>query len=232
MDERFEYTDTDNGIMITGIDRNAGVIEIPENIDGKPVTGIGRYAFSERLELTDVILPQSIVDIGAHSFYNCKNLERVELHDGIRELEDGAFKNCYNLRYITMYCHQGREGCIRNLMSDNIQELQLDIIYDNEDHSRLIFPTFEDDYVENTPARIFQAVSYGTGGAYRQCMRSGRWITGILTSCLNVLCARTVLRRRYITASAGLCIRTACTHQLRKSIRIFSGIMLRVLHAY
>ena len=110
MDEKFEYTDTDNGIMITGIDRNAGVIEIPDNIDEKPVTGIGRYAFSERLELTDVILPKSIVDIGAHSFYNCKNLEHVELHDGIRELEDGAFKNCYNLRYITMYCHQGREG--------------------------------------------------------------------------------------------------------------------------
>ena len=53
MDEKFEYTDTDNGIMITGIDRNAGVIEIPDNIDEKPVTGIGRYAFSERLELTD-----------------------------------------------------------------------------------------------------------------------------------------------------------------------------------
>lgn len=173
MDEKFEYTDTDNGIMITGIDRNAGVIEIPDNIDENQVTGIGRYAFSERLELTDVILPRSVVDIGAHSFYNCKNLEHVELHDGIRELEDGAFKNCYNLRYITMYCHQGREGCIRNLMSDNIQELQLDIIYDNGERSRLIFPTFEDDYVENTPARIFQAVSYGTGGAYRQCMQVG-----------------------------------------------------------
>ena len=225
MDEKFEYTDTDNGIMITGIDRNAGVIEIPDNIDEKPVTGIGRYAFSERLELTDVILPRSVVDIGAHSFYNCKNLEHVELHDGIRELEDGAFKNCYNLRYITMYCHQGREGCIRNLMSDNIQELQLDIIYDNGERSRLIFPTFEDDYVENTPARIFQAVSYGT-------CRLEPWITGILISCLNARCVRTALKRHSITVSEGLCIHTACTHRLRIGIRIFSGIMLRVRHAY
>ena len=46
MDEKFEYTDTDNGIMITGIDRNAGVIEIPDNIDEKQ---IGRASCRERV---------------------------------------------------------------------------------------------------------------------------------------------------------------------------------------
>lgn len=168
-----EYILTEKGITITGNKDCAGVIDIPDIIDGAPVTAVDKYAFADRLELTEVILPRDVVRIGAHAFYNCKNLKTVELHDGIRELEDGAFKNCHKLTSVILHCHNGREGCIRNLMSDNIQELTLEIIYDNGERSRLTFPTFEDDYVENTPARIFQAVSYGSGGAYRQCMQVG-----------------------------------------------------------
>lgn len=168
-----DYTLKNKTIIITGGFKDQSIIDIPATVDGCPVTEIEKYAFSGREELKEVILPESIQRIGGHAFYNCKNLSHAELHDGIRELEDGAFKNCYSLSRITMHSHEGREGCIRNLMSDNIQEITLDIFYDNGERSRLFFPTFEDDYVENTPARIFQAVSYGTGGAYRQCMQVG-----------------------------------------------------------
>ncbi len=174
MEELFKYTFSEkNQITITGINFSRGIIHIPETLEDFPVTAIEPYAFAGNQELAEVILPGTLVRVGAHAFYNCKKLGTVELHDGIRELEDGAFKNCYSLNRIIMHCHNGREGCIRNLMSDNIHEVRLDIIYDSGDKSRLTFPAFEDDYVENTPARIFQAVSYGSGGAYRQCMQVG-----------------------------------------------------------
>lgn len=168
-----EYGESNNQITIIGGLGNRSIIEIPECVDGLPVTAVERYAFADRLELAEVILPRTLTRIGAHAFYNCKNLRLVELHDGIREIEDGAFKNCYRLGEVKMYSHEAREGCIRNLLSDNIQEVTLSIEYDNGEWAKLLFPTFEDDYVENTPARIFQAVSYGSGGAYRQCMQVG-----------------------------------------------------------
>lgn len=170
---RMDYKEINGQIYIVGGNEGDHVIEVPERVDEKLVTGIERYAFRDRMELTEVVLPQSIHYIGGHAFYNCKNLKRVVLHDGVRELEDGAFKNCYRLTEVVLYCHANREACLRNLLSDNIQELTLTIHYDDGQVAKVLFPTFEDDYVENTPARIFQAVSFGSGGLYRQCLQIG-----------------------------------------------------------
>ena len=167
------YTENHDGITITGGFEGQTIIEIPDSIGSDKVTEIASYAFADRHDIKEVIFPENIRHIGAHAFYNCKEIELVELHDGIRDIDDGAFKNCYNLSRIIMHSHCDREGCIRNLMDDNTQELHLHIFYDDGQESMLTFPVFEDDYVENTPARIFQAVSYGTGGAYRQCMQGG-----------------------------------------------------------
>ena len=168
-----KYTEEHNGITVTGGFDDRTVIELPPEINSKKVTAVGKYAFADRNDIREVIFPEGITHIGAHAFYNCKNIELIELHDNIRDIDDGAFKNCYRLSRIIMHSHSGREGCIRNLMDDNTQELYMHIFYDNGKESELTFPVFEDDYVENTPARIFQAVSYGTGGAYRQCMQVG-----------------------------------------------------------
>ena len=168
-----DFQNNNGQIYITGGNAGERILELPEQYEGKPVTGIERYAFRDRLELEEVVIPPEVVRIGGHAFYNCKNLVRVELHDGVRELEDGAFKNCHHLREVVLHCHSGREGCLRNLMSDNIQELVLTVLYDDGQKAKVVFPTFEDDYVENTPARIFQAVSFGSGGLYRQCMQVG-----------------------------------------------------------
>ena len=167
------FTEIQNEIMITGGFEGQTVIDVPDEIEDARVTSVNTYAFADRTDIREVILPKSMTHIGAHAFYNCRNLALIELHDGIRDIDDGAFKNCYRLEKIIMHSHDGREGCIRNLMDDNTQELSLEIHYDDGQSSLLTFPVFEDDYVENTPARIFQAVSYGTGGAYRQCMQSG-----------------------------------------------------------
>lgn len=166
-----EYEQVNGEIYITKGNQNGAIIEIPKEIDGLKVTGIGAYAFSGNNELQRISLPEGIRVICGHAFYNCRNLKTVELWDGIEEMFDGAFKNCHALRKVEMTSTGHREGCVRNLLSDNIQEITLRIHYDDGE-SRLLFPTFEDDYVENTPARIFQSVSFGSGSAYRRCMQS------------------------------------------------------------
>lgn len=191
-----EYIEKDGRIIIKGGFENRGIIEIPDQIDGVSVTEVDGYAFAHRLELTEVILPASVKRIGAHAFYNCKNLRLAELYDGIRELEDGAFKNCHSLSEVRLHSCEGREGCIRNLLDENIHEVMLDIEYADGQRACLLFPAFEDDYVENTPARIFQAVSYGSGGAYRQCMQGG----GMDYRAFDALFARSVREDRFEAA--------------------------------
>lgn len=168
-----EYKIVNNEIYITSWDDNQSIIEVPGMVEGLPVAGIYKYAFSERMDVTEVILPATIKIIGAHAFYNCKNLRRVELHDGIVDLFDGAFKNCYSLHRIMMHSHEGKEGRIRNMMGELYQEVTLNIYYDSGEESELIFPAYEDGYIENTPAKVFRNVIYGTGAAYRQCMQIG-----------------------------------------------------------
>ncbi len=168
-----KYKNINNELYILSWDEHQSIIEVPETIDGYPVVGIYKYAFEERMDVTEVILPKTIKIIGAHAFYNCKNLKRVELHDGIMELYDGAFKNCYSIHSIILHAHQKKEGKIRNMMSELVQELTLSIYYKDGTQSELVFPTFEDGYIENTPAKVFQNVIYGTGGSYRQCMQTG-----------------------------------------------------------
>ncbi|MCM1308903.1 MAG: leucine-rich repeat domain-containing protein [Butyrivibrio sp.] len=210
-----EYVEADGQIIIRGGFENRGIIEVPGQAEGLAVTEIDSYAFAHRLELTEVILPPSIRRIGAHAFYNCKNLRLVELYDGIRELEDGAFKNCHSLFEIKMHCREGREGCIRNLLDENIQELSLDIEYGRGERARLFFPSFEDDYVENTPARIFRAVSYGSGGAYRQCMQAG----SLDYRAYDGLFARSVREDRFEAALFNCMGRLACPYRLSASAR-------------
>lgn len=210
-----EYIEKDGRIIIKGGFENRGIIEIPERINGLPVTEVDSYAFAHRLELTEVILPAPIKRIGSHAFYNCKNLRLAELYDGIRELEDGAFKNCHSLSEVRMHSREGREGCIRNLLDENIHEVTLDIEYVDGQRARLLFPAFEDDYVENTPARIFQAVSYGSGGAYRQCMQAG----SMDYRAFDVLFARSVREDRFEAALFNSVGRLRCPYRLYESAK-------------
>lgn len=210
-----EYTEADGKITITGGLEGRSVIELPESIGGKPVAAVEKYAFAQRQELTEVVLPESLVRIGAHAFYNCRNLRLAELHDGIRELEDGAFKNCHGLCRVKMHSHSMREGCIRNLLDDNIHEVALDVEYDGGERARVLFPAFEDDYVENTPARIFQAVSYGTGGAYRQCLQSGT----LDYRALDGLFARSVREDRFEAALFNSVWRLRLPYRLSEDAR-------------
>lgn len=79
---------------------NASRVEIPSELDGKPVTQIGGgyrvymgvYApFEENTILEEVIIPDSVKKIGQYAFWRCESLQSVQLPDNLEEVSGTAF---------------------------------------------------------------------------------------------------------------------------------------------
>lgn len=73
----------------------AGAYTVPDT-----VTNIGAYAFSDCLEITDIILPDSVNEIGKCAFFGCMKMETVNLPVGIAVIKRQTFEDCGSLAYI------------------------------------------------------------------------------------------------------------------------------------
>ena len=84
---------------ITGI-KNAAevtVVELPSEIDGAGVTGIGAKAFYDVQNIIEVILPETVEYIGAKAFARCFGLKKINFPDGLERIEEEAFCNANSL---------------------------------------------------------------------------------------------------------------------------------------
>lgn len=95
--ENLIYRKYDDHIAIVGCEFSAEQVEIPTEIDGLPVTEIGLLAFAWCSELTDIIIPESIIEIGGNAFYGCSSLKEIKIPDGVTKIEDYTFANCESL---------------------------------------------------------------------------------------------------------------------------------------
>ena len=89
----FEYVFDKNyaGMIITKYVGNAQAVNIPAEIDGKPVTVIENYAFTET-SVSSVIIPDGVVKIAGYAFYECASLTSVTIPDSVTEIGAWAFK--------------------------------------------------------------------------------------------------------------------------------------------
>ncbi len=77
----FTYTDNGPDITITDYpDGASGAVSIPSTISGKPVTGIGSYAFYGCTGLTGVTIPASVTSIGDFAFSSCPGLATITVN--------------------------------------------------------------------------------------------------------------------------------------------------------
>jgi hypothetical protein len=74
-----------------------GDLVIPETIDGKPVTSIGKRAFFSRWKLKSVSLPSGLTSVEPLAFANCRNLTCVNIPSGVTTIGSRAFHYCENL---------------------------------------------------------------------------------------------------------------------------------------
>ena len=95
------YEDNGDSVTITGYTGNEASVVIPNEIEGKPVTAIGKAAFFNCGNLTSIEIPEGIESIGVQAFQLCKKLESVKIPASVISIEERAFQSCSNLDSVT-----------------------------------------------------------------------------------------------------------------------------------
>ncbi len=168
------------------------VVAVPETVDGRAVTQIGDYCFSDSdrasrapgtfpayvRELSGdhiqrVILPDTVRKLGDLAFYGCSCLEEVTFGAALDEVGSDAFMNCVRLRTLRLRCgmdaHTGLPQILRQRTADT------EVLFERDGHmlGELFYPAYDEYYDEIGPAHVFAAVIRGNGFRVRQCFRDG-----------------------------------------------------------
>ena len=88
-------------------------IEIPTELGGCTVTGLGDYSFAAQSDdgypynplcsnICSVTIPQKVTSIGKKAFYDCKNLTTLVLGEDIQTIGNYAFECCTSLTGVTI----------------------------------------------------------------------------------------------------------------------------------
>ena len=77
-------------------------LKIPSHYNGKPVTYIKHNAFYGCRDLTNVIIPNSVVTIGYDAFAMCSGLTNITIPNSVATIEDYAFMLCSSLTSLTI----------------------------------------------------------------------------------------------------------------------------------
>ena len=84
----------------------------------------------------------------------------------------GIFTGC-KLQKIYYDVYEDKKSALRDVVRDTRFPLQVNIRYKEEKQSRLFYPEYYEEAVENTPARIVETHFHGTGYQYRQSFLRG-----------------------------------------------------------
>lgn len=108
-DYQLKYRLTPEGIVVTGYQGFSWAAEVPEQIDGQPVTAVDRKAFLSKKNLREIRLPAGVQSIGDWAFAYCSNLERVTISGECSSLGKSLFLDCERLECISGICRSGEE---------------------------------------------------------------------------------------------------------------------------
>ncbi|MBO5163871.1 MAG: leucine-rich repeat protein [Ruminococcus sp.] len=95
------YRNYGDFIKITDCERGVTEVDIPAEINGLPVTGIGVFAFGDCQNLMNVTIPNSVTSIGSSAFCRCEWLTQITIPNSVTIIEGYAFEDT-NLTEITI----------------------------------------------------------------------------------------------------------------------------------
>lgn len=157
-----QYEVKPDSIVIQKYIGNGRHISIPEQLEGRPVIKIDKFAFAEQRQIEEMILPTTVEALGAHAFYNCRKLRKIGFGDRLSDIGDGAFKNCYELDILQLNGNQKKMRGLKYILNEFDSEIEV-ILKEN----KLLFPSYAFDYQENTMARTIHQDILGAGFSYR-----------------------------------------------------------------
>ena len=123
----FDFQEEDGKLVIIGYKQREAVVEVPAEIDGKPVVAVDRwtpkgrrqqkepftvflpegleeirnFAFS-RSHLKYIRIARSVTKIGAYAFSGCEYLESLCIPSGVKCIENGICSNCTALQSVSI----------------------------------------------------------------------------------------------------------------------------------
>lgn len=109
--EGLNFISYDSWVQIDTYTGSADTVVIPPVWDGIPVTSISYGAFSRDAlsghskvndQITEVILPDTIVRIGKHAFLRCRKLKSIHIPASVTDIDPTAFQECTGLESITV----------------------------------------------------------------------------------------------------------------------------------
>ena len=97
---RYRVTEDHCEIIGSDYEKIPKDVFLPEEVEGKPVTVLGRRAFQHPCKVETVWLPNTMETIRSGAFSDCRDLYFVYMPDGIRRIENEAFELTPNLRMV------------------------------------------------------------------------------------------------------------------------------------
>ena len=164
------------GVCILRCETRDPVVLLPDEIDGAPVTALGRYVLSGRApdlsgretfsvrvtcggplpvheadSIRAVTLPKHARTVGSYAFYNCRSLEELTMTDSVSAFDGGSLMTC-----------------LPKILGETASELDVRFLH-GDTCTPLLFPAYTEELEDLSPAHIFQRRIHGAGYSYRQC---------------------------------------------------------------
>ena len=99
----YEYREAGSGTaVITGYSGKEKKLNIPQEVNGLTVTGIGDGAFYNHKTILSAVIPAGVRVIGRNAFSMCERLAEVTLPEGLEEIGEAAFSDCEKLAAVTL----------------------------------------------------------------------------------------------------------------------------------
>jgi hypothetical protein len=142
---------------------------IPGTQDGKPVRRILKNALRELSGVRSIRIAEEVTEIGDFACYASPELIRVSLSETLTELGDGVFRGCEALQSVHYAAPQGNFYALRALLTEPEPAFRCELkLSDGE--AELYFPSFQNEFDEDTMARAIHPRIEGCGYAFRECV--------------------------------------------------------------
>ena len=95
---QWDYEATPEGVTLSAYRGENAQVDVPAQLDGKPVTQLGKGVFYHKKKLRQVTLPEGVETVGRMAFCKCIHLEQATLPQTLRRIESDAYTNCHFLQ--------------------------------------------------------------------------------------------------------------------------------------
>ncbi len=98
------YQVQNGAATLTDAKSMGGVVTIPQQVNGVPVSFIADGAFQGNAAVSKIIVPNGVITIGVDAFNGCSALTEIVIPDSVKLIGEGAFNYCPKF---VIYCNPG-----------------------------------------------------------------------------------------------------------------------------